>query len=361
MLIDDVSTQVRSKMFGTLEDGGVVEMFTLASAEVELRLISYGARVVALKTKDREGRMGDVVLGYDALKPYVENTNAYFGVIAGRFANRIDKGKFVLEGKTVQTSINDGVNMLHGGVEGFDKRNWSAKVVPGGVEFALVSVDGDQGFPGTLTVRVRYTLQGDVVRIEYGATSDKTTVVNLTNHAYFNLSGEGNGTILDEELTLEAEYFTPVSSAEAIPTGEIAPVRGTPFDFLRATAIGARISPKSGGEANEQLTFGRGYDHNWVVRGQVGELRPAAKVYAPKSGRVLRVETTEPGIQFYSGNFLDGTLVGKSGVAYEQRSGFCLETQGFPDAPNHAGFPSTELKPGAVYSSVTTWRFGVGE
>jgi aldose 1-epimerase len=361
MAIDDVSTQVCSEIFGTLEDGGVVEIFTLTSAEVEMQLISYGARVVSLKTKDREGRMGDVVLGYDALKPYVENTNAYFGVIAGRFANRIDKGKFVLEGKTVQTSINDGVNMLHGGVEGFDKRNWSAKPLPGGVEFALVSAEGDQGFPGTLTVRVRYTLQGDVVRIEYEAKSDKTTVVNLTNHAYFNLAGEGNGTILDEELTLEAEYFTPMSSAEAIPTGEIAPVRGTPFDFLRATAIGARISPKYGGEENEQLTFGRGYDHNWVVRGRVGELRPAAKVYAPKSGRVLFVETTEPGIQFYSGNFLDGTLVGKSGVAYEQRSGFCLETQAFPDAPNHAGFPSTELQPGAVYSSVTTWRFGVGE
>lgn len=361
MQIDDVSTQVRSELFGTLEDGGVVEMFTLTSAEVEMRLISYGARVVSLKTKDREGRMGDVALGYDALKPYVENTNAYFGVIAGRYANRIDKGRFVLEGKTVQTAINDGVNMLHGGVEGFDKRNWSAKPVPGGVEFTLVSADGDQGFPGTLTVRVRYTLQGDVVRIEYGATSDKTTVVNLTNHTYFNLTGEGSGTILDEELTLEAEYFTPVSSAEAIPTGEIAPVRGTPFDFSRATVIGARISPKNGGEENEQLTFGRGYDHNWVVRGMAGELRLAAKVYAPKSGRVLSVETTEPGIQFYSGNFLDGTLVGKSGVAYEQRSGFCLETQAFPDSPNHAGFPNTELQPGAVYSSVTTWRFGVGE
>jgi aldose 1-epimerase len=355
MPIDDVSTQVRSEIFGTLENGGVVEMFTLTSAEVELRLISYGARVVSLETKDREGRMGDVVLGYDALKPYVENTNVYFGVIAGRFANRIDKGKFVLEGKTVQTTINDGLNMLHGGVEGFDKRNWSAKRVPAGVEFTLVSADGDQGFPGTLTVRVRYTLQGDVVRIEYGATSDKTTVVNLTNHTYFNLSGEGSGTILDEELTLEAEYFTPVSSAEAIPTGEIAPVRGTPFDCSLAMAIGARI-----GEENEQLTFGRGYDHNWVVRGAAGELRPAAKVYAPKSGRVLCVETTEPGIQFYSGNFLDGTLVGKSGIAYEQRSGFCLETQAFPDAPNHAGFPGTELQPGAVYSSVTTWRFGVG-
>lgn len=185
MLMDDVSTQVRSEIFGALADGGVVEMFTLTSAEVEMQLISYGARVVSLKTKDRDGKMGDVVLGYDALKPYVENANAYLGVIAGRYANRIDKGRFVLEGKTVQTTINDGVNMLHGGVEGFDKRNWSARPVPAGVEFSLVSADGDQGFPGTLTVRVRYTLQGNVVRIEYGATSDKATVVNLTNHAYF--------------------------------------------------------------------------------------------------------------------------------------------------------------------------------
>jgi aldose 1-epimerase len=354
MRTDGAGTQVTSEVFGTLVDGGVVEMYTLTSAEVELRLVTYGARVVVLKTRDRDGKMGDVTLGYDALKPYVENTNAYFGVIAGRYANRIAKGRFVLEGKTVQTTINDGVNMLHGGVEGFDKRNWKGEIVADGVEFALVSADGDQGFPGTLTVRVRYTLRGSVVKIEYSATTDKATVVNLTNHAYFNLDGEGSGTILDEELTLEADFYTPVADVAAIPTGEIAKVAGTPFDFTRATVIGDRI-----GQKNDQLTYGGGYDHNWVVRGKAGELRPAARVYAPKSGRVLSVETTEPGIQFYSGNFLDGTLVGKSGVAYVQRSGFCLETQAFPDAPNHAGFPSTELKVGAVYSSVTTWTFGV--
>jgi aldose 1-epimerase len=354
MTIDGVGTQVTTEKFGTLADGGVVTKYTLKSAEVELELISYGARVAALKTKDRDGAWGDVTLGYRELKPYVENTNAYFGVIAGRFANRIAKGRFVLEGETVQTTVNDGGNMLHGGVEGFDKRNWAGEAITDGVEFTLVSPDGDQGFPGTLAVRVRYTLRGSLVTIEYSAVSDKATVVNLTNHAYFNLDGEASGTILDEVLTLEADAFTPVSSAEAIPTGEIASVEGTPFDFREATVIGSRI-----GETNEQLTFGRGYDHNWVVRGTAGELRPAAKVLAPKSGRTLTVETTEPAIQFYSGNFLDGGLVGKSGVAYVQRSGFCLETQGFPDAPNHVGFPSAELKAGAEWVSATTWEFGV--
>ena len=354
MSIDGVGAVVRSKRFGTLADGGVVEMFTLTSGAVELRLISYGARVTALRTKDREGVMADVALGYDSLREYVENTNVFLGVIAGRFANRIAKGRFVLEGKTVQTTINDGMNMLHGGVEGFDRRNWSSREVEDGVEFTLVSEDGDQGFPGTLTARVRYTLRGDLVRIEYSATTDKTTVVNLTNHTYFNLAGEGSGTILDEVLTLEADAFTPVADAAAIPTGEIAGVAGIPFDFRDGAVIGARI-----GVENEQLKFGRGYDHNWVLRGRAGELRPAAKVVEPRSGRMLVVETTEPAIQFYSGNFLDGTLVGKSGAAYVQRSGFCLETQGFPDAPNHAEFPSTELKPGEVYESVTTWRFGV--
>jgi aldose 1-epimerase len=354
MGIVDSGTQVKAEMFGTLADDGVVQKYTLTSAEIELELISYGARVVALKTKDRDGVWGDVTLGYGEMKPYVENTNAYFGVIAGRYANRIAKGRFGLDGKTVQTTINDGVNMLHGGVEGFDKRNWKGEVVPEGVEFTLVSPDGDQGFPGTLAVRVRYTLRGNVVRIEYSAKSDKATVVNLTNHAYFNLDGEASGTILDEELTLEADAYTPVADAAAIPTGEVAKVEGTPFDFRKASVIGSRI-----GVENDQLKFGRGYDHNWVVRGKAGELRRAAKVYAPKSGRVLTVETTEPAIQFYSGNFLDGTLVGKSGTAYVQRSGFCLETQAFPDAPNHTNFPSTELKAGEEYSSVTTWGFGV--
>jgi aldose 1-epimerase len=353
MLTDVESTTVRSALFGTLADGSVIEAYTLKSDAVEMTLITYGARVVSLKTSDREGRVADVALGYGSLTPYVENTNAYFGTIAGRYANRIAGGRFVLEGETVQTTLNDGVNMLHGGVVGFDRYNWSAEQVSDGVEFSMVSPDGDQGFPGTLQVRVRYTLRGDAVTIEYKATTDRATVVNLTNHTYFNLAGEGSGTILGHVVQLEADAFTPVQDAAAIPTGEIAVVAGTPFDFTKATAIGARI-----GAENDQLRFGRGYDHNFVVRGGVGVLRPAATVVEPVSGRVLTVETTEPGVQFYSGNYLDGTLVGTSGVAYVQRSGFCLETQAFPDAPNHAGFPSTELRPGDVYSSMTVWRFG---
>ena len=233
MASNGLGTQVKAEVFGTLADGGVVEQYTLTSAEVELRLITYGARVVVLKTRDRDGAWGDVTLGYGELKPYVENTNAYFGVIAGRYANRIAKGRFELEGKTVQTTINDGVNMLHGGVEGFDKRNWEGEMVPDGVEFTLVSPDGDQGFPGTLTVRVRYTLRGSVVRIEYSASSDKATVVNLTNHAYFNLDGEASGTILEEELTLEADRFTPVADAAAIPTGRLRRWRGRRLIFAR--------------------------------------------------------------------------------------------------------------------------------
>jgi aldose 1-epimerase len=346
------TTSIASAVFGNLADGSVVEEYTLTSSEVELRLISYGARVVELRTKDRDGVMADVTLGYGSLEPYVKNTNAYFGVIAGRFANRIAGGRFVLDGETVQTTVNDGQNMLHGGVEGFDARNWKSSVIPDGVEFELVSADGDQGFPGELTVQVRYILRGATVRIEYAGTTDKTTVVNLTNHAYFNLSGEGSGTILDEVLTLEADAFVPVSSGAAIPTGEVRAVEGTAFDFTQATVVGERI-----GDADEQLVFGRGYDHNWVVRGEAGTLRPAATMRDPQSGRVLTVETTEPGIQFYSGNFLDGSLVGKSGVAYVQRSGFCLETQGFPDAPNQPDFPSTVLRPGENYRSVTTWTF----
>jgi aldose 1-epimerase len=354
MGLDGLETRVTSELFGTLADGGVVTGYTLASGEVELRLITYGARVVDLRTKDRAGVWGDVTLGYGELRSYVENANTYFGVIAGRYANRIAGGRFEVGGETVQTTINDGVNMLHGGVEGFDRRNWSGEIVEEGVEFSLVSADGDQGFPGTLEVRVRYTLKGGVVTIAYWATTDRDTVVNLTNHAYFNLEGEGSGTILEQVLRLEAESYTPVVDAAAIPTGEIAGVEGTPFDFREGAVIGARI-----GEENEQLRFGRGYDHNWVLRGAAGELRAAAKVVAPKSGRVLVVETTEPAIQFYSGNFLDGTLVGKSGVAYVQRSGFCLETQGFPDAPHHGNFPSTVVRAGEEYTSVTTWGFGV--
>jgi aldose 1-epimerase len=281
----------------------------------------------------------------------VRDNKTFFGVIAGRFANRIAKGRFTLDGAAYQVTINDGPNSLHGGTEGFDRRNWTAKEIPSGVEFTLVSPDGDQGFPGTLTTHVRYTLQDNVVRIEYSATTDKPTVLNLTNHTYFNLAGDGHGSILDEVLTINAERYTPIN-ATLIPTGQLASVEGTPFDFTHPEVIGARID-----EDDEQLKLGRGYDHNWVLRGGAGKLHPAAQVYSPESGRVLSVETTEPGMQFYSGNFLDGSFTGHTGARYEQRTGLCLETQHFPDSPNQPNFPSTELKPGESFHSVTTWTF----
>jgi aldose 1-epimerase len=337
--------------FGTLPDGTAVEAYTLTSPSVELKVITLGARVVALDTKDRNGKMGDIALGYNSPGPYVTAKNAYFGAVPGRYANRIANGKFSIDGKPYQITINDGPNALHGGKVGFDQHVWSAQEVPNGVEFTLVSPDGDQGFPGTLTAHVRYTLSGSTVRIEYSATTDKPTVVNLTNHTYFNLSGDGNPSILNEKLTLDADQYTPIS-ATLIPTGELAPVAGTPFDFTHPTTIGARIA-----ENNEQLQRAGGYDHNWVVRGTPGQLRPAATVFDPASGRILNVETTEPGIQFYTGNFLDGTLIGKTGTPYPKRSALCLETQHFPDSPNHPSFPSTLLQPGKTFQSETTWTF----
>jgi len=346
-------TAVTHSSFGKLPDGSNVEIYSLKSQALELKLITFGARVISLTAPDRNGKPTDIVLGYDNLGDYVHNAEFFFGVVPGRYANRIAHGKFTLEGKPYQLTLNDGVNTLHGGTEGFGKRNWSAKEIPDGVEFTLISPDGDQGYPGTLTAHVRYTLVHATVRIEYSATTDKATVVNLTNHAYFNLSGEGSSSILGEKLTLDADQYTPVNAA-LIPTGQLAPVAGTPFDFRRATVIGDRIN-----ESNEQLKFGGGYDHNWVVRGTPGTLRPAARVDDPASGRVLSVETTEPGIQFYSGNFLDGSVKGVSGRSYVKRSALCLETQHFPDSPNHSNFPSTELNPGHTYHSVTTWTFSV--
>ena len=346
-------TAVSHAPFGKLPDGSGVELYTLKSDTVELKLITFGARVASLTAPDRSGKSADIVLGYDNLGDYLHNKEFFFGVVPGRYANRIAQGKFTLEGTTYQVTLNDGVNSLHGGVQGFGARNWSAQEIPNGVEFTLVSPDGDQGYPGTLTAHVRYTLEHSTVRIEYSATTDKPTVVNLTNHAYFNLAGEGNPSILGEKLTLDADKYTPVDST-LIPTGQLVPVAGTPFDFTHATTIGERIN-----DANEQLKFGGGYDHNWVVRGAPGTLRPAAKVYDPTSGRVLAVETTEPGIQFYAGNFLDGSAKGPSGQPYVKRSALCLETQHFPDSPNHSNFPSTELKPGHTYHSVTTWTLSV--
>ena len=336
--------------FGKLPDGSSVTIYTLKSPQVEMRVMTFGARVVSIATPDRNGKVANVVLGYENFEDYVKDNKTYFGVVPGRYANRIANGAFNLDGKAYQLSVNEGTNTLHGGKEGFDRRNWTGKEVSGGVEFTLVSQDGDQGFPGTLTAHVRYSLQGDRVIIHYSATTDKPTVVNLTNHAYFNLSGAGSGTILNEKLTIFADKMTPVDS-KLIPTGELKPVAGTPFDFSHSETIGARINGD-----DEQLKLGHGYDHNWVLNGKMGTLHPAARVYDPASGRVLQEDTTEPGVQFYTGNFLDGTFSGPNGK-YDFRTGLCLETQHFPDSPNHPSFPSTELKPGQTYSSETTWTF----
>src|SRR5665213_2141797 len=344
-------TTVTRSPFGILADGANVDLYTLKSSEVEARIATYGARIVAIETSDRDGNIADIVLGHNSTEEYLQGKDPYLGVIAGRFANRIGKGQFTLDGKLYQTTLNNGPNMLHGGTDGFSRRNWQAHEVPNGVELTLVSPDGDQGFPGTLTAHVRYTLDVNRLRIEYTATTDRLTIVNLTNHAYFNLAGEGNPSVLDHLLTLEADRYTPID-ATLIPTGGIASVAATPFDFTQPTRVGERIE-----QPNEQLQRAGGYDHNWVLRGDTGTLRPAAEIFDPANGRVLKVLTTEPGIQFYSGNFLDGARIGKSGAPYIKRSGFCLETQHFPDSPNHPNFPSTDLQPGDTYRSTTDFIF----
>jgi aldose 1-epimerase len=345
------ATTVQHSTFGHMPDGKPVEIYTLKSPAVQMQVMTYGARVVSIETKDRNGKPGNIVLGYPNFDNYLKDTKTYFGSVPGRYANRIAHGRFTLDGKTYQITTNDGPNALHGGKDGFASRNWTGKEIPSGVEFTLVSPDGDQGFPGTMTAHVRYTLSDNKVTIQYSATTDKPTVVNLTNHTYFNLTGDGSGTILGEQIKIDADKFTPVD-ATLIPTGQIAPVAGTPFDFTSPHAIGERINAN-----NEQLKLGLGYDHNFVLRGQMGQLHPAAQVYDPASGRVLTVDTTEPGVQFYSGNHLDGSLSSRTGAKYTQRTGFCLETQHFPDSPNHPNFPSTELKPGQTFHSETTWTF----
>ena len=337
--------------FGTAPDGKAVDLYTLKSDAVEARIMTYGAIVVSIKTADKAGKMGDVVLGYDNLAGYIGDGKTYFGAVVGRYGNRIAKGKFSLDGHEYSLPLNNGANSLHGGTVGFDKHVWTGKEVPGGVELTLVSKDGDQGYPGTLTAHVKYTLHGNALRIDYSATTDKDTVVNLTNHSYFNLAGEGS--ILNEEIMLNAAKYTPVD-AGLIPTGELPAVAGTPFDFTKSFVIGKRIN-----ETNEQLKRGGGYDHNWVLNGANGVEKIAAVVHDPKSGRVLTVTTTEPGVQFYTGNSINGPLHGKGGATYVKNSGLCLETQHFPDSPNHPAFPTTELKPGQIMHSTTTFTFSV--
>ncbi len=337
--------------WGKMPDGKSVEIYTLKSAQVEARVTTYGAHLVSVRTADKNGKVADIVLGYDSLAGYLAD-KSYLGAIVGRYGNRIAKGKFTLEGQSYQIPPNNNGNALHGGPVGFDQHVWSAQQVPGGVELTLVSADGDQGFPGTLTATVRYTLHGDSLRIDYSAKTDKATVVNLTNHSYFNLHGDDAGDILDQRLTLFADRYTPVD-AGLIPTGVLAPVAGTPLDFHSQHTIGERIHAD-----NEQMKLAGGYDHNFVLNGKMGEMHVAASVVDPTSGRTLTVTTTEPGVQFYSGNFLDGTLTGRHGIVYSQHKGLCLETQHYPDSPNHSNFPSTELKPGAKWHSTTIFTFG---
>ncbi len=347
------------KSFGKTPDGQPVDLYVLTNKSgAEVSITNYGGAVVSLKVPDRNGKLADVVLGYDTVDGYV-NDKSYFGALVGRYGNRIGHAQFVLDGKTYTLAKNNGENSLHGGIKGFNKAMWSAKTFSkkGGQSLSLsyLSKDGEEGFPGNLKVTVTYIWTDvNTLMIEYSATTDKKTVVNLTNHSYFNLAGQGSGDILGHLLTIQADQFTPVDSG-LIPTGELRDVMDTPFDFRKPTAIGARII-----QDDEQLNLGGGYDHNFVLRMPMdhGEYL-AARVLEPASGRVLEVWTTEPGVQFYTGNFLDGKTLGKGGIAYPKRSAFCLETQHFPDSPNQPKFPSAVLNPGERLHTITKYQFSV--
>jgi aldose 1-epimerase len=349
-------TQVTKRSGGKLPDGAEVEIYTLKNEKIEAEIMTYGGNVIALKVPDRSGKLDDVVLGFDTPTGYYENnhskSSAFFGPIVGRYANRIAHAKFTLNGKEYTLTANDHGNTLHGGPGGFHNRMWKANIIPNGVELKYVSKDMEEGYPGNLSVTVRYTVTNGDLKIEYLATTDKPTVLNLTNHSYFNLAGQGKETVLGTELTLNASRFTPVDSG-LIPTGELKPVAGTPFDFLKPHQIGERINAD-----DEQLKLGHnGYDHNFVIDGGGKEPTQAAEVYDSGSGRVMQVYTTEPGVQFYTANFLDGSIKGKGGVAYPRNAALCLETQHFPDSPNQAAFPTTLLRPGTEFHSVTDYRF----
>ena len=347
---------VSKSSFGSVPDAGDVDMFTLTNANgVEIRAITYGAIITSIRVPDRSGRFADVVLGFDNLEGYLKG-HPYFGTVVGRYGNRIGGGHFTLNGQTFKLAQNNGPNHLHGGVKGFDKYVWKAEPLQNGlgVAFSRTSPDGEEGYPGNLAAHMTYTLtdKNELV-VDYHATTDKATPVNLTQHSYFNLSGDPSTTILGHELRIDADRYTPVD-ATLIPTGELVPVQGTPFDFRKPTTIGARIE-----QPHEQLKFGRGYDHNWVLNRKGSQPAFAARVLEPKTGRTVEVATTEPGVQFYTGNFLDGTIKGKGGQVYNQRAGLCLETQHFPDSPNKPNFPSTVLQPGKEYTTRTVFTFGV--
>ena len=330
-----------------MPDGAEVYLYTLTNdLGLQVAIINYGGAITLLRVPDRDGVLGDIVLGFETLDEYVRNPR-YFGALIGRHANRIALGRFSLNGVEYQLDQNNGVNHLHGGFKGFDKRVWNATEEQSSDSVVLhlgyVSKDGEEKYPGMVSAVVSYYLFHDQLRIDYGATTDTETIVNLTNHSYFNLKGEG--TILDHELTLNADSFTPVSK-DLIPTGEISPVAGTPMDFRQGKRIGAEISDITGG-----------YDHNFVLNEHDDSLRSAGRLYEESTGRVVEILTTQPGMQFYSGNFLDGSLVGKNGIVYHKYTGLCLEPQHFPDAPNHPNFPSTVLRPGEEYKQTTVFRF----
>lgn len=341
-------------LFGHAQDGAPVFIYTLRNKNgMEARILNYGGIIQSLKVPDRNGKFGDVVLGYDTLDGYLTNS-PYFGAMIGRFGNRIANGKFTLDGQEYTLATNNGPNSLHGGIKGFDKVVWMAQSLqtPDGpaLQLTYVSNDGEEGYPGALKVKAVYIVTKDnALRLDYTATTDKDTIVNLTHHSYFNLRGSGD--ILGHFICINADKFTPVDST-LIPTGKFRPVKGTPFDFRTPTAIGARI-----GQDDEQLKFGNGYDHNWIINHPMGKFGLAARVTEPTSGRVVEVWSTEPGLQFYSGNFLDGTITGKDGQVYQFRDAFVMEPQHYPDSPNHPNFPSTELKPGETYKNAIIYKF----
>ena len=353
-----VKTNIKKQSFGKTADGTPVDLYILTNRTgAETAITNYGGIVVWLKVPDRKGNLGDVVLGYDSLDGY-RNDKAYLSALIGRYGNRIAHGKFILDGITYTLPQNNGENTLHGGIKGFNKQVWQAEEIPGpngpALRLHYVSKDGEEGFPGNLSVQVIYTwTDQNELKIEYSATTDKDTVLNLTQHSYFNLAGAGSGDVLQHQVTLHSDQFTVIDST-LIPTGEIRSVQGTPFDFRTPVAIGGRID-----DNDQQLKYGIGYDHNWVLEsGSSDAPFLAAQAYDPHSGRTLKVWTTEPGIQFYSGNFLDG-IRGKAGKIYNRRDAFCLETQHYPDSPNHPNFPSTVLKPGEHYHSITVYKFSV--
>ncbi len=353
---EKLTMKIEKQAFGQLEDGTIVDLYTLINSNgMRVEITNYGGIITSLWVPDKNGKLGDVVLGYNTLDGYLK-ASPYFGCIVGRYGNRIAKGKFTLNDQTYQLATNNGPNHLHGGWKGFDKVVWQATPRESqdavGLELSYLSPDGEEGYPGNLSVKVTYTLTNDnALHIDYEATTDQPTICNLTHHSYFNLKDAGASPILDHMLMLDADYFTPVDET-LIPTGEFRPVAGTPFDFRQPTAIGARIHSE-----DQQIKFGLGYDHNFILNGNAGELRRVGKLSEPTTGRIMEIWTTEPGIQFYSGNFLDGSMIGKNGSVYHHRHGLCLETQHFPDSPNHPNFPSTVLNPGEKYQTTTIYKF----